>query len=86
MDNRRFLIRCTTCGCNTSKKHAREHEGKCKFCTTGKAPSSAKCPDCGGPIERWKLAKGYHCSACTHEADPAGYAAEVRGDYDYGDY
>jgi hypothetical protein len=79
-----YLTNCVACGSNTSKKYAREHAGKCKGCETG-VYSGPKCPDCDGPIERWKLAKGYHCSRCTREADPEGYANEVRGMYDYAD-
>jgi len=78
----RYLVNCVGCQANTSKAHAREHNGLCKSCVTG-GPST--CPDCGGPISRWKLAKGYHCSDCTRDADPEGYVNEVMGYQDYQD-
>lgn len=80
-----FCVNCSACGAGTSRKYAKEHDGKCKSCVTG-VYSGPKCPDCGGPIEAWKLAKHYHCSRCTREADPEGYANEVRGMYDQPDY
>lgn len=30
-----YLTRCNSCGANTSKKYAREHEGCCKGCVAG---------------------------------------------------
>lgn len=86
MNPKTFLTPCA-CGAKTTKKYAREHGGKCKGCANPDAAyTGPKCPDCGGPISKADLAKGYHCQACTREADPAGYAAEVRGEYDHGDY
>ena len=82
----KFQQECSTCGALTTKKYAREHDGNCKTCFTGVAPDGPKCPDCGGPIEAWKLKKHYHCSNCTREADPEGYANEVRGMYDQPSY
>lgn len=75
-----YLTKCNTCGGNTSKAYARQHGGQCKKCAD--PDSAAKCPDCGGPISKSDLAKGYHCQVCTREADPVGYANEVRGFYD----
>jgi zinc-ribbons len=79
MSYRQYLTRCNACGNSTSKQYAREHNGKCKACAEEGTTQGARCPDCGGPIERWKLAKGYHCSRCTREADPQGYINEVMG-------
>lgn len=74
----RFCIRCVDCGATTSKAYARAHNGQCKSCVTG-VYHGPKCPDCGGPISSYKLARGYHCDACTKQADPIGWANEVRG-------
>ena len=62
----KYLIDCVSCGARTSKAHAKAHGGKCKSCATGAIP---RCPDCGGPIDAWKLQAGYHCSACTRNAE-----------------
>lgn len=32
-----YLTRCQSCDANTSKKFAREHDGRCKACVTGVA-------------------------------------------------
>ncbi len=31
-DYRKFLVRCSDCGANTSKQYARANAGKCKAC------------------------------------------------------
>ena len=81
-----FLCKCGKCGSNTSKKYAAQHAGQCKACANPSAKyTGPKCPDCGGPISKSDLAKGYHCRQCTQDADPMGYANEVRGLYDYPD-
>ena len=33
-----YTTACNSCGNATSRKYAREHDGKCKQCTTGEAP------------------------------------------------
>ena len=66
----KYLENRVSCGARTSKAHARSHNGKCKLCAAGLGP---RCPDCGGPINAWKLRKGYHCSACTRNAEGPGY-------------
>jgi reverse gyrase len=78
---KQYCTRCSNCGGNTSKHYARQHDGKCKLCATGiESPyRGPKCPDCGGPISRYQLAKGYHCDACTRQADPVGYYRETMG-------
>lgn len=30
---KQYLVKCSACGGNTSKKYAREHDGKCKTCS-----------------------------------------------------
>ena len=51
MYNTQYLCKCRTCGQNTSKKYAREHNGQCKVCVTGvprpekPGPSKRKYPD-----------------------------------------
>lgn len=77
-----YLTRCTVCGGHTSKKYAREHEGRCKMCTTGESGVRYySCPTCGTPdaITAQERAKRYHCVACTRDADPEGYRREVMG-------
>lgn len=32
MNYQRFLVRCSSCGSNTSKKYAAAHAGQCKAC------------------------------------------------------
>jgi hypothetical protein len=75
----RYLTDCIACGSSTSKKYAREHEGQCKACVTG-TPGGFPCPDCEeGRISAYQKAHGYHCNACTRQADPVGYTNEVMG-------
>ena len=77
-------MQCSACGSNTSKKYAREHEGKCKTCFTGEEQPyrGPKCPQCGNPISAYKAAHHYVCESCVRVNDPVGYANEVRGLYD----
>ena len=79
-----YLTTCVSCGKTTSKKYAREHNGLCKFCATGKCDESLLCPDCREHyLTRYQKAHHYHCDWCTRMADPEGYAREVRGLNDY---
>jgi hypothetical protein len=79
-DFQRFCIPCTFCGSATSKAYARTHEGACKACTTGESKRGLVCPTCGGhTLTAYQKARGYHCDGCTREADPMGYAQELRG-------
>lgn len=80
-----YLTNCVKCAQCTSKHYARQHDGQCKSCVSGTTNEYylPKCPDCGGPISKWKLSQGYHCDACTRETDPIGYANEVKGLYEY---
>jgi predicted RNA-binding Zn-ribbon protein involved in translation (DUF1610 family) len=81
-----YLTSCVACGASTSKKFAREHDGKCKTCVTGvEQPSRYKCPQCGGPSTAYKAAHHYVCESCYRQNDAVGYANEVRGMYDYPD-
>jgi len=75
-----YLTACSSCGANTSKKYAREHEGKCKECATGEVSNRGpKCPQCGAPISTYKARHHYVCEGCYRVNDPVGYANEVRG-------
>lgn len=76
----RFQIMCE-CGAVTTKKYAREHDGKCKACFTGIEQSyhGPKCPQCGGPSTAYKKAHHYVCESCVEQNDPVGYMNEVRG-------
>ena len=82
-----YLIHCIDCNSLTSKKYAREHQGRCKSCVTGQAQPSRgpKCPQCGTSISAYKAAHNYVCDSCTRQNDPIGYANECRGLYDGGD-
>lgn len=74
-----YLIACVVCGSDTSKAHARAHDGLCKACVTG-VPTAGLCPDCGQHrLTAYQKRHGYHCDACTRTADPVGYANEVMG-------
>lgn len=79
-----YLVPCAACGGNTSRKYAREHDGKCKTCVTGVEPPcrGPKCPQCGAPISEYKARHHYVCEACVKQNDPLGYANEIRGLYD----
>lgn len=80
MSHRRFLTSCDSCGALTSKKYAREHDGRCKLCATG--VGSFTCPDCSEKrLTAYQKQHRYHCDACTRMADPTGYASEVGGLY-----
>ncbi len=76
-----FCIDCVVCGAGTSRKFAREHDGKCKSCVTG-VYSGPKCSQCDGPISAYKAKHHYVCDGCYAENDPIGYSNEVRGMYD----
>jgi predicted RNA-binding Zn-ribbon protein involved in translation (DUF1610 family) len=80
-----YLTKCVSCGANTSKKYARGSGGKCKECATG-VPREERlfvCPDCGERrLTLYQKQHRYHCDSCTRQADPVGYANEVRGFYD----
>lgn len=84
---RKFLTSCTGCGGSTSKGHARAHNGLCKSCATGvpKEPGDISrhpllCPTCRERLRTsYQKAHGYHCDACTRDADPAGYIYETTG-------
>lgn len=79
-----FCTSCNSCGGSTSKKFAREHDGKCKTCATGveRPHRGPKCPQCGAPISAYKAQHNYVCEGCVRVNDPAGWANEVRGFYD----
>lgn len=79
-----FQTNCSGCGATTTRKYAREHEGKCKTCVTGveQPTRGPKCSQCGAPISAYKAAHHYVCDSCTRENDPIGWANEVRGMYD----
>jgi uncharacterized CHY-type Zn-finger protein len=88
MDHKQFLTRCR-CGATTSKAYARAHGGLCKACATGE-PSEPKdiskhpllCPTCRERLRTsYQKAHGYHCDACTKEADPAGHYFETTGHF-----
>ena len=83
MPNRyaQYQENCKQCGSVTTKKYAREHDGKCKFCVTGKETPyrGPKCPQCGAPISNYKAAHHYVCESCVRQNDPVGWANEVRG-------
>lgn len=76
-----YQVNCKACGATTTKKYAREHDGHCKFCATGETSSKGlKCPTCGEyTLTAYQKAHGYHCDGCTRNADPVGWANEVRG-------
>lgn len=75
-----YLTTCVECGSKTSKSYARQNGGKCKQCVTGIAPEPRyKCPQCGGPLSKYKHDNHYVCEGCYRDNDPLGYANEVRG-------
>lgn len=79
MTYRCYTIDCVSCSSLTSRKYAREHEGRCKQCVTG-IPTGKLCPDCGvNRLTAYQAAHRYHCDTCTREADPQGYINEVMG-------
>jgi len=46
-----------------------------------------ECPDCKKiTLTPYQRQNGYHCDACTREADPEGYRNEVMGFNDQSDY
>ncbi len=82
-----YLTKCALCQRTTSRSYAKAHGGQCKMCATGiSGETTGKCPDCGGPLSVFAHAHHYHCDSCTRQADPEGYANEVRGMYDGPDY
>ena len=76
-----FQADCVLCGATTTKKFAREHDGKCKTCLTGvDQVRYYRCLDCGElRLTIYQKQHHYHCDTCTRETDPEGYANEVRG-------
>lgn len=73
---------CKSCGQLTTRKYAREHDGRCKMCTTGEQRREVTypCPDCTtGRITKYQKDHGYHCDQCTKTTDPEGYMRELRG-------
>lgn len=75
-----FCTDCVSCSGSTSKSYARAHAGQCKACVTGEAKRGLVCPTCGEhTLTAYQKARGYHCDGCTRQADPMGYAMEVRG-------
>ena len=72
MTNFKRFCQIGTCGHATSKAYARAHNDMCKACNEGTAYRGPKCPDCDGPIDAWKLAKGYHCDGCTRRVEMTG--------------
>jgi len=79
MTYRSYTTGCATCSELTTRKYAREHEGRCKQCVTGLA-SGKLCPDCRvNRLTSYQVRHHYHCDACTRDADPQGYINEVMG-------
>ncbi len=79
-DYKLFCVPCTSCGNSTSKAYARRNDGECKACVTGECKRGLVCPTCGQhTLTAYQKARGYHCDSCTRDADPAGYAQEMRG-------
>ena len=78
---RSFQVRAA-CGHITSRSYAKAHNQLCKACATGEE-TTYRCPDCGEKrLTAFQKNHGYHCDSCTRNADPVGYANEVRGFYD----
>ena len=70
---KQFLTPCSSCGANTSKKYASEHNGNCKTCATGEVPKERICPDCGEPrLTAYQKRHGYHCDTCTNNVERTG--------------
>ncbi len=61
-----YLTRCAKCGKNTSKKFAREHEGKCKSCAAG-IESAAERVLRLKRAEAERLAMAYDADCCDGE-------------------
>lgn len=79
-DYKRFTVACVVCHALTSKTYARAHEGKCKSCATGVAPTPKyKCKQCGAGISKFKHDHHYVCESCYRNNDPEGYRREVMG-------
>jgi hypothetical protein len=77
--NSTYLMSCTVCHGTTSKSFARAHDGKCKACFTGVAPTPKyACGQCGAPISKYKHDHHYVCESCFRQNDPMGYALECR--------
>lgn len=72
-----YLIPCVSCGMNTSKAYARQHDGKCKRCATGEFSENRF------SVERAESAE--HRNARLIDSGYAAYARE-EGYYDTGDY
>ena len=74
MTNTQYLTRCA-CGSTTSRKYAREHDGKCKSCATGEPRSERLfvCPDCGERnLTKFQRDHRYHCDTCTRNMETTG--------------
>jgi hypothetical protein len=73
----RYLTACAQCGQATTKKHAREHAGLCKYCVAGKDSPATLKDDATARRER--------NNANLIDSGYQAYARE-RGDFDGPDY